>query len=321
MRRVPTSLLLGASGFVGRWLAPYLASKGERVVGTHHRHHPDFGRDGKVRMVAWNAARPQGLDRLIRQFRPKHIYFLAAQSSVREAWENPEDTVRINMLGGIHLLEALRRSKVQAKILIFSSGTAYGLSHGKGKRLDEETYLRPKDPYSVSKVGMECFARLYAGVYGMPVVIVRLANLIGPGQSRTFSLANFACQIAAIEKGRQRPVISVGNLQASRDYLDVRDAVRAIDLLMRRGKKGDIYNLCSGRSRPLGSVLKDMIKLCRVPGHAITVRKSVSLMSKDEIVSVHLDGSKLREVTGWEPKIPFDETLEDILEDWRERVA
>ncbi len=316
MKRIKTSLLIGVTSFIGCYLADYLVQKGGKVIGTYRHLPKDFRVDKQVRLVRCEVTKSREMETVIRRFRPDCVYYLAAQSSVREAWYDPVGTIQVNLLGGVYLLEILKKIKRKFKLLVFSSGTTYGHSHGRNLSLDEEACLIPKDPYSVSKTGIDFFARLYAKVHELPVAVVRLANFMGPRQSKTFSVSNFAYQIAGIEAGRFSPVIRVGNLKAERDYLDVRDGVRAIYLAMKHGKKGEAYHIAAGKSRRLKDVLNQLKELSRIPGQ-IKIVKKVSLMSKDEIPSVKLRVSKFRRLTGWKPKIPFKQTLWDILQYWR----
>ncbi len=320
MKRSRTSLLIGATGFVGQNLAHYLHSRGERVVGTYV--HPPakgiFNHD--IRLVRCDVTQKGNLERLFRQFTPHYIYYLAAQSSIRHAWLRPTETIQINFLGGVYLLEVIRHLKLNAKVLIFSSGTTYGESHHLGKALTEEACLKPKDPYSVSKMSIDFFGRLYAKVYGMAVAVVRLSNFTGPGQSTIFSIPNFASQIAKIEAGLKSSTIEVGNLSARRDYLDIRDGVRAFYLAMKYGKKGEAYNIASGQSRTLRDVLETLLDLSHLKRKAVKIRKKSTLIPKDEISEIRLSSAKFMRLTGWRSHFSFAETARDILNDWRFQV-
>ncbi len=318
MRKGKTSLLIGATGFIGHQLAHYLLQNNERVIGTYHNqsHKPKF--DSRIRLIRCDVTEPQQIAKAVRSAAPDFIYYLAAQSSVRIAWQEPVKTLQINFLGGVYLLETLRQIKSTSRILIFSSATAYGSSHN-GIKLNEETCLRPKDPYSLSKAGIDYFARLYANVHDLDISVVRLGNLTGPGQSTEFSIASFASQIVKIEKGRQAAYINVGNLNARRDFLDVRDGLRAIYLVMKKGRKGEVYNIASGKTLPLKEVLSLLIGMS---GNAkkIQIRRKNHLIPKDSILSMALDPAKLVRLTGWKPKIPLRQTLGDVLYEWRNKI-
>ena len=233
MAKSNTSLLIGATGFIGRHLAGYLADYGEKVIGTYFDYKPD-DRDltAKVRYVRCDVRQKKSLESLVARYRPRDIYFLSAQSSVRESWFDPVNTMNINFMAGLYLVEYLRKTKSNSRLMIFSSGTTYGDSFRANRALDEEAAQKPKDPYSVSKVAIDALARLYAKVHGLDAKVVRLANIMGPGQSPTFSVANFAQQLVGIKAGKLPRVIQVGNIRSCRDYLDVRDGVRAIRLVM-----------------------------------------------------------------------------------------
>lgn len=313
MRKGKTSLLIGATGFVGRYLAEYLASRGEKVIGTYFGHSPRRRARSGIRFVCCDVRQRKALESLVADFKANNIYFLSAQSSIREAWFDPVKTVNINLLGGLYLLEFLRRTQSRARVLVFSSGTTYGESFLSGRSLDENACQRPKDPYSVSKFALDTLARLYAKVYGLEIMVARLSNWMGPEQSTTFSTANFAHQVAAIEAGKLPRVIYVGNLAARRDYLDVRDGVRGIYRVMKKGERGQAYHVCSGHSKKLEDVLCQLIRRARLPQGEIKVIKKTALMSKDEIPAVRLSPLKLRRL-GWKPEIPFSQSLQDILE-------
>jgi len=321
MAKSNTSLLIGATGFIGRHLAGYLADYGEKVIGTYFDYKPD-DRDltAKVRYVRCDVRQKKSLESLVARYRPRDIYFLSAQSSVRESWFDPVNTMNINFMAGLYLLEYLRKTKSNSRLMIFSSGTTYGDSFRANRALDEEAAQKPKDPYSVSKFAIDVLARRYAKVYGLDAKVVRLANIMGPGQSPLFSLTNFARQLALIRAGRQPKMIRVGNISSSRDYLDVRDCVRAIRLVMKKGRPGQAYHVCSGKSRKLSDVLKEIVRCSGFSNNQIKVIKKQALMSKDEIPAVRLNPGKLRKLTGWKPEILFVKSLKDIL-DHAEREA
>lgn len=308
--------MIGVTGFIGRHLSAYLLDQGEEVIGTTHRRVGRAG-DKRIRMLACDVGKKQDIGRVVRSVRPETIYYLAGQSSVRRAWFDPAGTFQVNLLGAISLMETLRTVRKRIRLMVFSSSTVYGLSHKAGQALSEETCLRPKDPYALSKMCLDYVARFYAKVYGLDVVVVRLVNVVGPGQDAAFSLSNFASQIIGIELGKLKPRIEVGNIAARRDYLDVRDAVRALCALQKRGASGEAYNIASGKSRSLGDVLGRLIRLSKLGARSIQIIRRESLMSKDEIPSIQLDASKMRRLTGWRPRVPFDQTLRDILEAWR----
>jgi len=322
VRGKTASLIIGVTGFVGRNLANFIRMKGESVVGTYVSHKPSKKHfDAKIHLVRCDVTNQRSVETLIRRFSPASIYYLAAQSSVREAWLSPVKTIQINFLGAVYLLEVLRRSRLKSNVLIFSSATTYGRSYQTGKPLTENACLNPKDPYSVSKAGIDFFARLYATTCGMHVTVVRLANLTGPGQTTIFSISNFASQIARIEAGLQPPLLEVGDLSAVRDYLDIRDGIRALYLAMKFGKPGEAYNIASERSRSLRTVLEELIQLSKISKNQIKIRRKEALIPKDEISAIRLNCSKFQRLTGWRPQILFHQTLRDVLNEWRTQIG
>lgn len=322
MKKNKISLLIGATGFVGRHLAAYLESRGEKVIGTYYGRKPaGLNPGGSTHFVHCDVRQRESLESLVARSGAQNIYFLSAQSSVRESWVDPVNTVKINFLGGLYLLEYLRRRRSKARVLVFSSGTTYGDSFSSPHPLDENACQRPKDPYSVSKVALDAFARLYGKVHGLPAMVVRLSNCFGPGQAPDFSTANFARQVAGIEAGRMPKVIRVGNISACRDYLDIRDGVRAIYQVMKKGKRGEAYHVCSGKSRKLADVLRQLILSARLPKGKIKVMSQKALMAKDEVQVIRLKASKLRRLTGWKPEISFRQSLMDILDYARKEVT
>lgn len=320
MKKTKTALLVGVTGFIGYKLAHFLHQQGEKVVGTYVYKPKERLFDQDVQLVRCDVTKQRDVERLVQRFSPASIYYLAAQSSVHQSWLHPIETLQVNFLGGVYLFEALKRLRSKARVLVFSSGTIYGTSHSTGRPLSEEACLRPKDPYSVSKMSIDYFGKLYAQVIGLDIVIIRLANLTGPGQSTTFSIANFASQIAKMEAGYGSRILRVGNLSAKRDYLDIRDGIRAIHLAAKYGKRGEAYNIASGRTRSLNQVLKGLICFSSLKKNEIRIQREKAITPKDEIPAIRLSGSKFKRLTGWQPHISFRQTLADILDYWRQNV-
>ena len=317
MKSVKKALIIGASGFIGRYLANYLARQGQKVVATYHRTLPASHNDKSVRFIKCDVTKKAGLLQVIRQQRPDEIYYLAARSSIRRSWLEPEETFKVNFLGGLYLFGAIGECHSQAKVLVVSSCTIYGATYRSHKRISEESALNPLDPYSLSKCSLDILGRLYASVLGHRIVIARLTNVTGPGQSTIFSVPNIAKQISQIERNQRPRVVKVGNLDSKRDYLDIRDCVRALYLIMQKGKVGQAYNVSSGSSIRLAEVLSQMIKLSRVKKNGIKIQKNSDLIAKDEIQAIELKSEKLRRLTGWRPQISFRDTLRDVLNEFR----
>lgn len=317
-RKAKVNLILGGTGFFGKCLAAFYAGKGERIVSTFKSDAQGLKETDRISLVRCDATREEDIVKVVGECLPDRIFYLAAQGSVRKAWEDPVGTTNVNFIGGLYVLEAIHKLGLDSKFVVFSSGVAYGETHEHGKRLKEDARLLPKDPYGLSKLAIDLAGRMYSRSYGMDTLMLRFVNIVGPEQSAKFSLANFARQIAGIEKGHLKPEIRVGNLSSYRDYLDIRDTLRAIDLALAKGERGGVYNIGSGVPRKLADVLDEFIALSTLKKGGIRIVRDPSLKSKDEIPSMGLDASKLRRLTGWRPEIPFRRTLTDILNYWRE---
>ncbi|OGW79385.1 MAG: hypothetical protein A3G33_03330 [Omnitrophica bacterium RIFCSPLOWO2_12_FULL_44_17] len=312
MAKCKKHLLIGSTGFLGSEIAKDLCSRNQVVFGTYHRHHKKgFSLSGSVRMFQLDVRNRQGMERLVARIKPDYIYYLAAQSSVRLSWANPVETININLVGGINLLEIAKKLALRSKIIIFSSGTIYGETHNHKQKVFESDRLEPKDPYSISKAALDSFARIYAKNFKLNICVVRPCNIVGRNQSKTFSIANFAYQIKNISLGKQKPIIDVGNLSASRDYIDVRDAIQAISEVSGKGKPGEAYNIGRGKPVKIGHALKEIIELSKI--EKIKVRKNEAFTSKDEILRMALASGKMKQLSGWEPRIPLRQTLNDML--------
>ena len=288
------------------------------MVGTFfcHRLDSSLGADLKVLAVKCNITSKADVERVLRKFTPTRIYYLAAQSSVRRSWRDVTSTFQVNLFGAIQFFETLLKLKSKAKVLVISSGTVYGKSFYHSGPLSESACLNPLDPYSLSKAAVDVLARLYAAIHGLRIVVVRLTNVTGPGQSTLFSVPNFAKQLVQLKKRPTRGRLNAGNLKAKRDYLDVRDSVRALHLAMEKGKAGEAYNISSGTTRTLDSILHRMIRLSNMSKPPMIWRKE-ELIPKDEIPVMRLSSLKFRRLTGWEPRVNFQKTLVDTLEWFR----
>ena len=222
------------------------------------------------------------------------------------------------MLGLVHLLDAARRAGLGQRVLVVGSAEEYGAVAEDELPIRETAPLRPASPYAVSKVAQAALAQLYGPAGGMRVVLTRTFHHTGPGRGEAFAESSFARQIAEIERGLRPPVIEVGNLDAVRDFTDVRDIVRAYWLLLDKGEAGQVYNVCSGRGRPIREVLDVLL------GHRrarVEVRVDPGRLRPSDVPVQVGDPSRLQRATGWEPRIPLEQSLADLLEDWRARVA
>lgn len=312
------ALITGADGFVGRHLARYLLDLEVEVLGLgiHPPREPE----------PWDACAYEVcdvLDRgkvlsLVDEFRPHYVFHLAAQSSVRRSWEDPLLTFRVALEGQASVFDAVLEAGLDPMVHVACSAEEYGPVGEEELPIPEDRPLRPVNPYALSKVIQEQHALFCHRVHGIRVVITRAFNIIGPGQTREFVASDFAHQIAEIEAGIKEPVIKAGNLEARRDFSDVRDLVEAFWLLVNKGRPGEVYNVCGGVDHPVRKVLDLLVSMCRVP---VRVEVDPGKLRKADIPALRGDNRKLRELTGWEPSIPLEKTLQDLLEWCRQEVA
>lgn len=267
-------------------------------------------------MLVCDLLDPGHVARVVKRYRPDVIFHLAAQAYVPKAVAAPADTLINNAVSQINVLEACRAAGVDPVVLIVSSAEVYGVARPEDMPLDEEQTFRPTNPYAVSKIAQDMLGLQYHLSYGMRIVRARPFNHIGPGQSDRFVVSSFARQIADAEHGRVEPIILVGNLDAQRDFLDVRDVVRAYLAVARPEAAGEVYNVASGIPRSIGSVLDMLLARATI---AITVGQDPSRMRQADIPVLYGDAGKLRRETGWVPEVAIEEALADTLDYWRTR--
>lgn len=315
------ALITGLTGFVGSHLAEHLLALGDvEVFGTHRwRSRMDNIEhlSGRVRLVECDVRDASAVRRVLREVRPDRIFHLAAQSYVPTSWLTPGETLTGNVMGQLNVFEAMRELDLPARIHIAGSSEEYGLVLPDEVPIREENPLRPLSPYGVSKVAQDLLAYQYWQSYRLHVVRTRGFNHTGPRRGEVFVTSNFARQIAEIEKGRRPPVVMVGNLDAVRDFTDVRDMVRAYWLALEHGAPGEVYNICTGRGYTTRQVLDTLLDLAHVK---VEVREDPARMRPSDVMLLVGDASKFQAATGWTPTIPFDVTLKDLLEYWRQRV-
>jgi GDP-4-dehydro-6-deoxy-D-mannose reductase len=314
-------LITGVAGFVGGHLAEWICHEqpAAEVYGLLRPHgSAPAGIPGRVALIEADLDDPASVEASLDIVRPDRIVHLAAQSSVHLSWSEPAATLRTNVHGLLHILEAVRRRSLSPRILVVGSAEEYGVVDPKDLPLTEEAPLRPNSPYAVSKVAQGFLAFQYAAAFGMGIVRTRTFPHTGPGRADHFAESSFARQIAEIETGDRPPVLQVGNLEAVRDFADVRDVVGAYWALLDAGQAGEVYNVCTGR----GARIRDLLhKLIEVAGVDVEVRVDLERLRPSDIPVLVGDPRRLREATGWEPRIPLDVTLRDLLDHWRKRVG
>jgi GDP-4-dehydro-6-deoxy-D-mannose reductase len=311
-------LITGVTGFVGPYLANELAGEPEVEL---------FG-------MAWNgndhttaALLPACLETLTGDItddssiravldaaRPEVVFHLAGASSGAAAWRRPIACYEVNALGTLRLLEGVRRLGLTTTTVVASSGEVYGSADDEAHPLTEDSPLRPLSPYAASKASQDLVAAQYPRAYGMRVIRLRLFNHTGPRHPEQFVASSFAHQIARIERGLQEPVLEVGNLDARRDFVDVRDVARAYRLAAQRELSGDVFNVCSGHAVSVRHILDLLVGLAHCE---VTVRPDPERMRPADIPLLIGDPRRFREATGWVPRIPIEQTLADLLDWWR----
>jgi GDP-4-dehydro-6-deoxy-D-mannose reductase len=312
-------LITGASGFVGSHLIDHLIlNQKDTLYGTcfskNDSRNLDKNKD-KIKLFEVDLRKEEEVFKLIEEIKPDVIYHLAAFTSPVDSFSSPRETVLNNIACQINIFEAMRRSKLlESKTLVVSSAEVYGGVKQGEPPIDENAILNPTNPYAVSKLTQDLLGRQYFLSYGLKAVRVRPFNHVGPRQSPSFVVSAFAQKIAEIEKGKRKPVLPVGNLEAKRDFTDVRDMVKAYTLLMEKGELGEVYNIGSGVSYKIAEILEKMLSLAKVK---IAVEEDRSLFRPTDDAQLVCNPAKIRELTGWKAEIPLEKTLKDTLDYWR----
>ena len=314
-------LITGVAGFVGRHFLRAIATEGvpdahgaDRVPLDDVPDHAEL-KSGLRSYRALDVADPTAVAACVRDVKPDRVLHLAAQASGALSLQDPAETYRVNAMGAIHLLEAVRIEAPKATVVIVGSADVYG--SGEATPIAEDAPLRPRNPYSVSKAAQDMLGELYAGTYGLRVIRTRTFSHTGPGQRPTFALAGFADQLARIDAGAAPPEVKTGNLEPVREYGDVRDVARAYIALLEQGEPGEAYNVCSGVGYPMRELLDRLIKISGVRATVVSDPARLRARDADYLVG---DPSKIRARTGWAPAISIERTLLDLYRDARERV-
>jgi GDP-4-dehydro-6-deoxy-D-mannose reductase len=312
-------LITGITGFAGGHLAAYLLGQGDvEIYGVAYDEGYGLGHLGRpVPLVIADLRDPQVVEDVLLDVEPDHIYHLAAQAYVPTSWQDPWGTFENNVRPELNMFQVMVRERLAARLLVVASNEVYGVVSPDRLPVDENTLLEPNNPYGVSKVAQDLLARQYFLSHGVDVIRARAFNHLGPRQSPQFVAANFARQIAESEAGLREPVVRVGNLEAQRDFTDVVDVVRAYALLMEKGQSGEAYNIGSGQPRSVQSLLDTLLKMSSVE---IRVEQDPTRMRPADVPIIYGDITKLRADTGWEPTVPFEESLRRVLAYWREVV-
>ncbi|HEX2223747.1 MAG TPA: GDP-mannose 4,6-dehydratase [Thermoanaerobaculia bacterium] len=317
------ALITGITGFAGSHLAEYLLAEHPdvEVYGTYRwRSRMDNIEHlrSKVTLLEADLRDYTSMHNALERSRPDFIFHLAAQSFVPSSWTAPNETLTTNIAGQTNLFEAIRALKIDPVVQIACSSEQYGLVLPDEVPIKETNPLRPLSPYAVSKVAQDLLGYQYYQSYGLKVVRTRGFNHTGPRRGQVFVTSNFCSQVAAIELGLQEPVIRVGNIEAIRDFTDVRDMVRAYWLAVNHGKPGEVYNIATGDGIRISELLDRIIALANVE---VRIEVDPDRLRPSDVEILIGDASRFKADTGWEPRIPFEQTLRDLLAYWRTTLS
>jgi GDP-4-dehydro-6-deoxy-D-mannose reductase len=314
-------LITGITGFVGGHLVEHLTTAGGHALYGMSRHGAWPAALAHLaphaKLLAADLLDGAAAERAVRDVRPEWVVHLAGYANTGGSFRDPDRAWTDNLTATRALYEAVSRSGLRPRLLFVSTGLIYGEPDRPDGACDEFTTLKPASPYAASKAAADLVSYQYARSHGLDIIRVRLFNQIGPRQSADFAVPNFARQIAAAEAGKLPPVVETGDLSARRDITDVRDIVAAFPLLLEKGTSGEAYNAARGDSYRIQDLLDRLVSMARVP---ITVNQKIEPGRKADTSVTRADVGKLRAATGWQPRLPLDRSLADVLDHWRAMV-
>jgi GDP-4-dehydro-6-deoxy-D-mannose reductase len=312
--------ITGVDGFVGIYMARYFLEKGCQVAGTSwsfddSKTIQEIKKDASVEKI--NILDSDSLVRFIKKQNPEAVVHLAAQAAIPPSWKDPAGTLRINNEGTYNLFFGIQALNRDIPILVIGAAAEYGHVKCDGSLISEEDRFSPDNPYAVSKIAEEMIAYQYYLSHGLHTVRARPFTHVGPGQDSRFVCSEFSRAIAQMERGLIPCEMRVGNLEIRRDFLDVRDVITAYDLILEKGKKGEVYNVCSSKGTSIGEILQ---LLQSNSEKKIKVIIDENKVRKNEALAIVGDNSKIKRELGWTPKYDLEKTILDMLDYWRERV-
>ncbi|MFH1249408.1 MAG: GDP-mannose 4,6-dehydratase [archaeon] len=315
------SFITGISGFAGSHLTELLLKEGHEVTGFL-RPRSDIDNikhlQKDIMLLDGDILDPHSIELAINEAQPDYVFHLAGQSFVPQSWRAPANTMEINAVGTINLLEAIKKqTSKKIRVQIAGSSEEYGYVSPEEIPIKETNPLRPQSPYGVSKVAEDLLAVQYHRSYGIETIVTRGFNHEGPRRGKDFVTSTFARQIVEIERGRE-PIIYVGNLNAKRDFTDVRDMVRGYLCAVEKGKAGEQYNLCSNKAHSIQEMLDIMLSYSNMKDK-IEIKQDPKRMRPSDVPLLYGSYEKFKKETGWEPEIPLEKTLKDLLDYWREK--
>lgn len=314
-------LITGITGFAGSHLAEYCLRRGDvDLFGmVRHRSRMDHIKDIKndLNLIDCDMKDYIAVYSLLKKVKPDYIFHLAAQSFVPTSWVAPSETIDTNVRGQLNIFESCRELGINPPTQLACSSEEYGMVYENETPITESNPLRPLSPYGVSKVTQDLLGYQYHQSYGTHAVRTRGFNHTGPRRGDVFVTSNFAKQIVEIEKGLKEPIIYVGNLDAVRDFTDVRDMVRGYWLALEKGDAGDVYNISSDTGITVKGMLDLLLSMSDVK---INVKQDPARMRPSDVEVLLGDSTKFRNKTGWKPEYAFKTTMEDLINYWRETI-
>ena len=312
-----TALVTGSEGFIGFHMVKFLAAEGWNVIGGYRLHSSNsFPKLKNVKLVQCDLTNGQRVEKLFQEYEPTHVFHLGAQSLPTVSWADPVGTFESNIMGSLHVFEAIRHQKRPPVVVSACSSAEYGNVPPSAIPVKEEQPLLPLHPYGISKVCLDLLARQYHLDYNVPAVNIRLFNTTGPGKTDD-APSDFVRQLVRIKKGLQKPILEVGNLSPRRAFLDVKDAVRGFYVAAMRGRRGEVYNLCAAKTHKIGEVLQFAIDLS---GLKVEVRQIARLMRPSDEKIIFGSTKKIRKDTDWKPMLSIKQTLASMLEYWSHAI-
>lgn len=311
------ALIVGSAGFVGNYLIDHLYKDLKwSIIATKMPN--EIINYNNITIYNLNILNINEIFSLLLNEKPDYIFHLAAQSSVSVSWQNPALTVDVNIKGCINIFDSIRKiPEYNPKILIIGSGEEYGHILPNETPVNENNNIRPGNIYAATKACQNMIGKIYANAYDMNIIMVRAFNHIGPKQSPIFVLSDFCKQVAEIEKGIKEPIIYVGNLEAKRDFTDVRDVVKAYSLLIQKGISGETYNIGSGAALSIKEILNKVLVLSNID---IKIYTDKTKFRPIDIPIIEADINKVNKLTGWKPNIDIETTIQETLDYWRNKV-
>ncbi len=314
-------LITGADGFVGSHLAELLLTdSNSKLSGMIREGRPSSNIQhlkSKIQLFGCDITNAVEVSRVIESVKPEKIFHLAGQAFVPHSVRNPFETFKVNIDGGVNLLEATRKQNGSCSVLIVSSGEVYGSVSPDRLPIDESTPLNPGNPYAASKACIDLIAQQYRMNFGMNVIVARPFNHLGPRQSELFVGSAFAKQIAEIKLGKREPDIHVGNLEPNRDFTDVRDVVKAYIQLLEQPQEYGVFNISSGTSIRIKELL-DM--MCKISGVKVEIIPDPERQRSNDISEITGSSIRLQRATGWKPRIALEQTVRDLIEYWEKEL-